>query len=106
MNLQRRSGKRQLMNSVLGVVRKVINNRLGQLLLIVHLLVVIWLFSQKPAVSPDWISTPGVANSYSYTLIAGRVFHYHYESVFMKLVLVLDAPGLCLGFALSFLLIP
>ena len=75
-----------------------VRNRVGHLLVVAHLIVSICLFVGKPTVNREAANSSSNEGSLTAsTLLAGRSFHYNYESVFFKTLLVLDAPGLFLG---------
>lgn len=89
--------------SLLHFIKRVVRSRLGQILFVVHLCLVVYDFAPKPAASGDM---PCVVEPSSQALIAARPFHYHYESDLMKTLIVLDLPGLVLGYVIDLLLTP
>lgn len=76
-------------------LKRVALSRVGQLLLVVHLCLVVYGFAQKPALGPG--SIPCVEQPSSAILLAGRSYHFHYESDLIKAVTVLDLPALTVG---------
>ena len=93
------------MKSVLNAVRTVARSRFGQILCIVHLGIIMLFFGTREPVPRH--SNNDVHSRYSSTiLIAGRGFHYHYEPTEVKILILLDAPGLLFSFVLALLLVP
>jgi hypothetical protein len=86
------------------LARRIATSRLGQLLFVAHLCLVLYLFSQKPVAEHDPNNCiPQSQWGWDYVLIAGRPFHWHYESALMKVISVLDLPA---GFISSILYAP
>ena len=84
-----------MMKAVLTFLRRVASSRIGQFLVIAHLLFIVYEFAQKESVT--YADTPCVVEPSSKSLIAGRDFHWAYESTALKIVTVLDLPGLVVG---------
>jgi len=76
-------------------LKRVALSRVGQLLLVVHLCLVVYGFAQKPVLGPG--SIPCVEQPSSAILLAGRSYHFHYESDLIKAVTILDLPALTVG---------
>lgn len=93
---------------ILCFIRQVMSSRIGRILLIVHLIVVVITFSQKPPVSREDVNavTKEALSQYTSTLVAGRDLHYHYESPVIKFLTFLDIPGICVGLIIGLFLIP
>ena len=89
--------------SLLRFLKRVAGSRLGQTLFVLHLCLLVYDFAPKPVASAD---LPCVVEPSSQVLIAARPFHYHYESALLKTLLVLDLPGLMLGWLIGLLLSP
>jgi integral membrane sensor domain MASE1 len=68
---------------------------LGQFLVVAHLLFIVYEFAQKPAAT--YADTPCVVGWSSASLIAGRNYHWAYESTPLKIVSLLDLPALFVG---------
>ncbi|MCA1816728.1 MAG: hypothetical protein LC746_10040 [Acidobacteria bacterium] len=80
------------------IARRIATSRSGQLFFIAHLCLIVFLFSQKQVVGHD--PTDCVTRTqwgWDYVLIAGRPFHWHYESGLMKVVFLLDLPACFVG---------
>ena len=90
------------MRAPLQLFRRVVSSRVGQFLLVAHLVIVVYEFAQKPVASySDCVLEPSSA-----AFIAGRDYHWHYESVLLKWISILDLPALVLGGLFSTLLLP
>ena len=85
-------------------VRRVAASRLGQFLVVAHLLFIVYDFAQKPAAT--YSDTPCVVEPSSAAFIAGRNYHWHYESNLLKIVSLLDFPALVLVGLASTVLFP
>ena len=86
----------------MSLLKRVALSRVGHLLLVVHLCLVVYGFAWKPSVSP--YTYPCVAQPSSNVLIAGRSYHFHYESDLIKALTALDLPAFTLGSFLDTLL--
>ena len=83
------------MKAVLTFLRRVASSRVGKFLVISHLIFIVYEFAQKPAAT--YAETPCVVEPGSASFIAGRDYHWHYESTSLKIVHVLDLPALVVG---------
>ncbi|MBV9927548.1 MAG: hypothetical protein JOZ96_21200 [Acidobacteria bacterium] len=83
------------MKAVPEFIRRAASSRLGLCLLAAHLVYVVWEFALKP--SATYAKTPCVAEPSSAVLIAGRLYHWHYESAPLKLITFLDLPAMFLA---------
>ena len=92
------------MKALLRFLRRVASSRLGHTLVVAHLVILVSEFAHKPAAT--YSETPCVPEPSSAVLIAGRYFHWHYESALLKTVSVLDMPAILLGSLASKLLAP
>jgi hypothetical protein len=73
-------------------------------LLVAHIVIVVYEFAQKPAAA--YSDTPCVVLPSSAAFIAGRHYHWTYESDLLKVISVLDFPALLLGGIVSKMLSP
>ena len=86
--------------------KMIVSNRLGHILVVAHLVASLTLFVEKPPVNRQVANAPTDERSVSSsTLLAGRSFHWSHESIFLKALAVLDAPGLFVGVLVSTFLI-
>lgn len=93
--------------SVLHFLKCVAFSRIGRILFVAHLILVVSVLAQKPAVSSDEIGcAEQVDSSLTVSFIAGRKFRYPYESKLFQILFFLDLLGLLLGAAISWLLSP
>jgi hypothetical protein len=92
------------MKTMLRFLRRVASSRLGQLLFVVHLIIVVSEFAHKP--SATYSDTPCVMEPSSAAFIAGRSYHWAYESSLLKVVNILDFPALVIGGIVSKMLSP
>jgi hypothetical protein len=93
---------------VLYYLKRVASSRLGHILLILHLSLVVFDFAQKTPVSRaenNRVVEAGETME-SATLVAGRMFHYHYESPLLKFLIFVDLPGIFLSLLLGLVLLP
>ena len=98
----------EMMKAILQFLKRVASSRVGHILLVVHLSLVVFDFAQKTPVSRaenNRVHEAGEILSSS-VLLAGRGFHYHYESPLLKLLILVDLPGLLLGLIVGLMLIP
>jgi hypothetical protein len=79
-------------------IKRVLTSRIGQLLAAVHLLLVVYDFAQKDVqrYAPGERCTPVSEWDVTGGLIAGRFFHFSYESTLHKLTVLADLPSLLL----------
>lgn len=90
------------MRALLQLFQRVVSPRVGQFLLVAHLVIVVYEFAQKPVANySDCVVEPSSA-----AFIAGRDYHWHYESTLLKWISILDFPALILGGLSSALLSP
>ena len=83
--------------SIWALINRIASSRIGQLLLLIHLILVVYDFAQKTGHTSfvdctprsEWNSTAGV--------LAGRYFHPAYESVLLKVLMFLDLPAILFG---------
>ncbi len=76
-------------------LRRVLASRLGQLCAVTHLCLVLFDFSRKGVQDFDPNNCASVSEWHiTGSLIAGRFFHYTYESTLHKLTVVFDLPAL------------
>jgi hypothetical protein len=92
------------MKALLQFLRRVASSRLGQFLFVAHLVIIVYEFAQKSAAA--YADTPCVVEPSSAVFVAGRAYHWHYESTLLKIVTLLDFPALILGALVSKLLSP
>ena len=85
------------------LIKRVLTSRTGQLLVVVHLLVVVYDFAQKDVQKYDPAERCLSVSEWEVTggLIAGRFFHFTYESTLHKLTVVADLPSLLLSSLLT-----
>ena len=83
------------MKALLRGLRRVASSRFGQFLLAAHLVIIVYEFAQKPA--STYSDTPCVIEPSSMAFIAGRGYHWHYESALLKVVSMLDFYAFALG---------
>src|SRR5688500_14415066 len=97
-----------MMKSILPLLRQVAFSHIGQILFVVHLILVVSIFAQEPSVSPGEIGCAEQLESSSLTrsFIAGRVFSYPDESILFQILFFLDLIGVLFSAALSWLLSP
>ena len=81
----------------------VARSRIGQLFCVLHLVVLLLVFANRPSAPRDVTNKQSPSGS---LLIAGRGFHYHYEPASVKVLIWLDSPGLLFSFVLALLLLP
>lgn len=76
-------------------LQRVLSSRLGQFLVVIHLCLVLFDFSGKsvPDFNPNNCASVSEWQVTGY-LIAGRFFHYSYESALHKLTMLIDLPAL------------
>jgi hypothetical protein len=82
-------------------VRRVSASRAGLLLAFVHLCLVVYGFAQKEAVELGGDGPFDITRHAGVSIIAGRAFHWHYESTLLKVVCLLDLPGLLLSLPIN-----
>ena len=93
---------------VLCYLRRVASSRVGYVLLILHLSLLAYDFAQKSPVTraeSNRVVKAGEMRD-SAVLLAGRTFHYHYESSLLKFLIFVDLPGFFLSWLLSLVLLP
>jgi len=89
-------------------LKRVASSRVGNVLLILHLSLVIFDFAQKPPVPRAQSNIVHEADKplSSSLLLAGRSFHWHYESALLKFLILVDLPGIFVSLLISVILIP
>jgi hypothetical protein len=80
-----------------GFVRRVAASRAGLLLAFVHFCLVVYGFAQKEPVELGGDGPFDISRVAGVSIIAGRAFHWHYESTLLKVICVLDLPGILLS---------
>lgn len=96
------------MKTILYCLKRIASSRVGQILFILHLSLVIFDFGHKPPVrraESNVVRRAGELQSSS-VLLAGRGFHWHYESSLLKFLVLVDIPGLLLSFLIGLILVP
>jgi phosphate starvation-inducible membrane PsiE len=83
-----------MLKSILRFIKRAATNRLGQLLIIIHLILVVYDFARKRPLSVGCDFKEG---EWDFSVIADRIVHFHYESVILKIIFVLDLPALFLS---------
>jgi hypothetical protein len=89
-------------------LKRIASSRVGHILLILHLSLVVFDFAQKTPISraeSNRVVEAGETME-SATLLAGRMFHYHYESPLLKFLIFVDLPGILLSLLLGLALLP
>ncbi len=95
------------MKRILYFIKRVASSRIGHTLLIVHLSLVVFDFAQKQPVSRAESNIVRTAeNQSSSSLLAGRGFHWHYESTLLKFLVLADLPGIFLSLLIALILVP
>jgi|SRR5687768_12345205 len=94
----------EVMKAVITFLRHVASSKVGQFLVVVHLLFIVYEFAQKPGAT--YADTPCAVEWSSASFIAGRNYHWHYESTPLKIVSLLDFPALLVGGLVSGLFSP
>lgn len=82
----------RFLRTILRFVKRVLTNRVAQLFFIIHLVLVVYACADKTPLrraESNGVST----GASSMVLIAGRGFHYHYETPLVKALWILDLPG-------------
>lgn len=92
------------MRVLLLLFRRVVSSRVGHFLLVAHLVIIVYEFAQKPVAY--YTDTPCFLEPSSAAFIAGRGYHWHYESALLQWISFLDFPALVLGTLSSNLLSP
>jgi hypothetical protein len=92
------------MKAVLRFMRHVASSRVGLFFVVAHMLFIVYEFAQKPGAT--YADTPCAVEWSSKSFIAGRDYHWAYESTPLKVVSLLDLPALLLGGLTSELLSP
>lgn len=81
------------MRTVVRFIGRVLASRAGHVLFVIHLCLAIHAFAGKPTADiPEHDCPLGLESSGG--VLAGRPFHYHYESALLKTLLVLDSPSI------------
>lgn len=89
-------------------LKRVASSRVGYVLLILHLSLLVYDFAdKKPVVRAEnnRVIEKGERRE-SAVLLAGRMFHYTYESPLLKFLIFVDLPGIFLTLLLNIVLLP
>ena len=89
------------MKSFARFIRSLVSSRLGLILLAMHFIIVTFEFARKIPEYNDTSWTEFQKMGWDYSLIAARGFHWHYESVMLKIITVLDLPAILVGSLVS-----
>jgi hypothetical protein len=89
--------------AILHFLKRLTTSRLGWFLSVLHLCLVVFDFAQKRIVEVGCYDEWNVAGA---DLIAGRMFHLYYETALLKVIVLLDMPGILLSVGISLLLTP
>jgi hypothetical protein len=92
-----------MVKSLLHYLNRVATSRLGLFLSLTHLCLVVYAFAQKPQLTLECHDEINFAGT---SLIANRSVHLYYESLLLKIIILLDLPGMLLSTFLRFLLFP
>jgi len=87
--------------SIQDFVRRVAASRTGLLLAFVHFRIFVYGFAQKQPVELGGDGWFDITRAAGVSIIAGRAFHWTYESTLMKVIFLLDPPGQLLAFLMS-----
>ena len=82
-------------------VRWVAGSRIGLLLAFVHFCLVVYGFAQKEPVELGGDGPFDITRHAGVTIIAGRAFHWFYESTLLKVIFLFDLPGVLLALLMS-----
>ena len=82
-------------------VRQVAASRVGLLLVLVHFCLVVYGFVQKQPVELGGDGLFDITRHAGVSIIAGRAFHWYYESTLLKVIFLFDLPGELLAFLMS-----
>lgn len=92
-----------MIKAALKLCKRVITSRFGQFLFVVHLVIVIYIFSQMTSYSDvpchEQFHSPG------WSTIAGRSFHWTYEPL-LTIVFLLDLPSFFVSGIAELLFLP
>ncbi|MGH9754715.1 MAG: hypothetical protein ACREA2_18210 [Blastocatellia bacterium] len=81
--------------------RRVAGSRIGLLLAFVHFCLVVYGFAQKEPVELGGDGPFDITRAAGVSIIAGRAFHWHYESTLLKVISLIDLPGTLPAFLMS-----
>jgi hypothetical protein len=84
-----------------GFVRRVAASRAGLLLASIHFCLVVYGFAQKEPVELGDDGPVDITRVAGVSIIAGRAFHLVEESTLLKVICVLDLPGILLSLPMS-----
>jgi hypothetical protein len=93
---------------LLNLINSIATNRIGLILLVAHLALFAYAIIEKlhnPAQGKDLSWEEFNKEAQSSTLIAGRLFHWAYESVVLQILMVIDMPVLLIA-ALTAMVFP
>jgi len=82
-------------------VRRVAANRIGLLLAFVHFCLAVYGFAQKEPVELGGDGPFDITRHAGVAIIAGRAFHWFYESTLLKVIFLFDLPGVLLALLMS-----
>jgi hypothetical protein len=82
-------------------VRRVAGNRTGLLLAFVHFCLVVYGFAQKEPVELGGDGPFDITRHAGVSIIAGRAFHWYYESTLLKVIFLFDLPGRLLALLMN-----
>jgi len=82
-------------------VRRVAVSRIGLLLVLVHFCLVVYGFAQKQPVELGGDGPFDITRAAGVIIISGRAFHWYYESTLLKVIFLLDQPGVLLALLMS-----
>jgi hypothetical protein len=88
-------------NTIQDFVRRAAGSRIGVLLAFIHFCLVVYGFAQKQPVELGGDGRFDISRAAGVSIIAGRAFHWHYESTLLKVIILLDLPGALLAFLMS-----
>jgi hypothetical protein len=97
---------RTYLRTVVGFFRSCVTSRLAWLFAFLH---AAWFFLAVANMSPpspsfaDFLDSGGSSTA---VLLAGRPFHFHYESAFLQLLVLADLPSMLVGTLLALLSLP
>ena len=79
-------------------IKRILTNRTGHALIIIHLCLVVYDFARKPIAEGDYGDCVSVsAWDVTGTLLAGRYVHFTYESTLLQLIVIADLPAVFIG---------
>jgi uncharacterized protein YceK len=91
-----------MIKAVSNFCRRTCNSQIGQLLLVTHLVLVIYVFAQIPTDS----NIPCTTEFSSVNYVAGRMIHMSNESTLFQVIALLDIPAMLTTGVFSTLFLP